>query len=406
MFGRRKSVMPKGRVKPVAPKPRLKPKPPAAKQAPVREPVRASHFSQHVLPIIVQQEEYDRGGADLVYAIVRYMNLMMEDGCYDPSQMPPHAMQSYHTDLYLAQVNNGGHSQFIGNGKGPHFNETVRNIHIALQAIGSQSYIKIFGEFLTWMKQNGRLAAQQTGFGDIPAALQDLDKRFFSTAQGLADLNAKWIESWKDLRVVSKESYKSEMQKLFESNPQKAENKRIREIRTVKLNLWESQKAKLNYVGFQSNTHVFVTQILPGNYQLIEGRSVPVFPIETSRGLLLGIFSDHWIGIYRAVKGDKPRSIHHVLNNELEKVGALISKHKAPAALHLLLKTWPKKDDFKAMIPNVNKQGQLAVVLLTKRAEMFIVTFGDQGARFYDPARNLISSLSHRDILAHSAASF
>ena len=88
MFGRRKSVMPKGRVKPVAPKPRLKPKPPAAKQAPVREPVRASHFSQHVLPIIVQQEEYDRGGADLVYAIVRYMNLMMEDGCYAQAKCP------------------------------------------------------------------------------------------------------------------------------------------------------------------------------------------------------------------------------------------------------------------------------------------------------------------------------
>ena len=403
MFGRRKSTIPKGRVKPAV----TPPSAPVTKQTPVRGPSRPAHFSQHVLPIIVRQEEYDRGGADLVNGLVNYVNLMMEDGLYDPTQIPAHAMQSYHTDLYLAQVNNGGHSQFIGNLMGPYFDDTIRNIHKAFQGIGAQPYIQIFAEFLNWMKQNPRLVEQQSGFGDIPAALNDLDTRFYalSKTHNLSNLNAKWIESWTDLRVVSTGSYQTEMQKLFESNPQKAGNSRVRAIRIIEQDLWSSSKAKLNYVGLKSASHILVTHVHIGGDQLIEGRSVPVFPIETSAGRLLGVFSDHWIGIYRAVQGDKPRSIHIVMNAEMETVGALISKYKAATALHLVFEKWNQKNDVIAMTPNLNQHGQLAVVLTTKRAELFVVAFGDQGVRFYDPGMNLISTFSRQQILTHSAAS-
>lgn len=403
MFGRRKSVIPKGRIKPIE----KTPAPLGAKQSPVREPIRPVYYSQHVFPIIVQQEDYDRGGSDLVYALVRYVNLMMEDGLYDSTQLPPHAMQSYHADLYLAQVNNGGHSQFIGNLMGPHFDITIRNVRQALKSIGSVHFTKIFDDFLVWMNENPSLVSEQTGFGDIPEALNDLDKRFYGQANtpSLSDLNAKWIESWKDLRVVNANVYKTEMHKLFASNPHKDANDRIRAIRTINYELLESPKAKLNYVGFKSQTHVLVTDMRVGNNQMIEGKSVPVFPIDTSVGLLLGVFSEHWIGIFRPVKGDKPRSVHIVLNSEFETLASLIFKHKAPAALHLLMGKWNQKNDVLAMTPNVNKHGQLSVVLTTKHAKLFIVAFGDQGARFYDPDMRLISAISFQEILAHSASS-
>ena len=242
MFGRRKSTMPKGRLKqataqPIAPV--AKPAAPIAAPAAPRGPKRPAHFSQHVLPIVVQQSEYDRGGADLVYGLVRYVNLMMEDGSYDPTQIPAQAMQSYHTDLYLAQVNNGGHSQFIGNLLGPHFDDTIRNIRAGLQDIQSQGHIQIFTEFLKWMQENPRLVPELTGCGDIPEALNALDTRFYglSKTQNLSDLNAKWIDSWKELRVVPDQAYKSEMQKLFDSNPSQAANDRVRAIRAIEYQL-------------------------------------------------------------------------------------------------------------------------------------------------------------------------
>ena len=70
--------------------------------------------STDVPKIIVMQSEFETGGSDLVYAIVRYVNNMLEKD-YNARSLAQHAMQVYHSDLYFAQVNNGGHGQFYLN---------------------------------------------------------------------------------------------------------------------------------------------------------------------------------------------------------------------------------------------------------------------------------------------------
>ncbi|WP_461331769.1 DMP19 family protein [Bradyrhizobium diazoefficiens] len=51
----------------------------------------------------------------LTEAVVYYVNEIQRVGVYKGRELPAVAMQAYHADYYLAQVNNGGHSQFIGN---------------------------------------------------------------------------------------------------------------------------------------------------------------------------------------------------------------------------------------------------------------------------------------------------
>ena len=55
------------------------------------------------------------GAYHMSAAIVDYVNDVQQAGVFARHEMPAKAMQAYHADYYLAQVNNGGHSQFIGN---------------------------------------------------------------------------------------------------------------------------------------------------------------------------------------------------------------------------------------------------------------------------------------------------
>jgi hypothetical protein len=71
-------------------------------------------------PVIVKQSavEAAKTGSDfylLVQGIVEFVNFALHQASYVRTELEQKALQVYHADYYLAQVNNGGHSQFIHN---------------------------------------------------------------------------------------------------------------------------------------------------------------------------------------------------------------------------------------------------------------------------------------------------
>jgi hypothetical protein len=71
-----------------------------------------------VAPIVVRKSAFDNpDDTKIVGAVVDYINILRQQGAYLNSEMPENALRAYYVDHYLAQVMNGGHSQFIHNSR-------------------------------------------------------------------------------------------------------------------------------------------------------------------------------------------------------------------------------------------------------------------------------------------------
>src|SRR5580693_7923058 len=83
-------------------------------------------------------------------AVVDYVNDIQRKGVYPRHEMPAAAMQAYHAEYYLAQVKNGGHSQFIRNTGIAMLPTTAGDALAALQAMGAGAQHQILLEMLAW----------------------------------------------------------------------------------------------------------------------------------------------------------------------------------------------------------------------------------------------------------------
>src|SRR5262249_51011548 len=175
--------------------------------------------------VVVRRAALDRAkqpgkAYDLVYAVVEYVNHLQREGVYHAREMPAPALQAYHADYYLAQVNNGGHSQFIAN-TGANLLTTSADALAGLKAMGADAQHRILGEMIAWAKANPQEAAAQNGFSVRAKLLDELDPRFYEAEKqtSMIDRSARWIAGWSDLRVVEDSQYAAEIHRLAQVNP-------------------------------------------------------------------------------------------------------------------------------------------------------------------------------------------
>lgn len=160
------------------------------------------------------------GAYHMSAAIVDYVNDVQQAGVFARHEMPAKAMQAYHADYYLAQVNNGGHSQFIGN-SGELLRTITGDALAGLEAMGATAQHRILIEMAAWAAANPADAGAQDGFGIRAEPLDSLDTRFYA-AEGetpIAPLAARWIASWPELRIVEDDRYASAIAEIAASNP-------------------------------------------------------------------------------------------------------------------------------------------------------------------------------------------
>lgn len=157
----------------------------------------------------------------LVDAVVDYVNAILHVGVYTRRELPIAAIQAYHADLYLAQINNGGHSQFISNIGAEMLPTTSEDALAGLKAMGAVAQHQILQEMMAWVEANPGEAAAQSGFYNCAATLDALDTRFYQAErqQPMTPLAARWITGWPELRPVAREQYTSEIERLAQLYP-------------------------------------------------------------------------------------------------------------------------------------------------------------------------------------------
>lgn len=171
----------------------------------------------------------------LTGAVVDYVNEIQRVGIYSGRELPAVAMQAYHADFYLAQVYNGGHSQFIGNTGVAMLPTTSGDALAGLKAMGASTQHQILQEMIAWVEAHPGEAALQNGFENRAAALNALDTRFYEAQrlQPMTPLAARWIANWPELRAVAKEQYASEIERLAQLNPYLSQRRIWRGVRQI-----------------------------------------------------------------------------------------------------------------------------------------------------------------------------
>jgi hypothetical protein len=231
----------------------------------------------------------------LTEAVVHYVNEIQRVGIYTGRELPAVAMQAYHADYYLAQVNNGGHSQFIGNTGVAMLPTTSGDALAGLKAMGASPQHQILQEMMDWVKANPDEAALQDGFETRAAALNALDTRFYEAErlQPMALLEARWIASWPELRAVAKEQYDSEIERLAQLNPHLSQRRIWRSVRQISFQMTDPLQITVAAAcGAVTPDPELKLMILPGFDTDVEGRQCRAFGVRTNKGSRLCVFED------------------------------------------------------------------------------------------------------------------
>jgi hypothetical protein len=160
---------------------------------------------------------------DLVSAVDGFVNAMLNDGLYTRFEINQKAMQVCRADLYLAEVNNGGHSQFIHNcNVYGSLADVIADARGGLAAMGAHGQLAALDKMAGWVAEHPDEAEQQTGFeGGRDDFLDTLDDLFYEAdkAASMLALSARWIVSWPELKIVDDADCDDAIRQLAMANP-------------------------------------------------------------------------------------------------------------------------------------------------------------------------------------------
>lgn len=224
------------------------------------------------------------GNYDLIQGLVNFVNAMTQDGLYSRFEIPQKAMQAYHADFYLAQVLNGGHSQFIHNSFG-NLPFVVKDTRAALEGMKADALLAIFERAASWIEANPEEVKKQTGFeGGRAPLLDELDTAFYKAndATPMIVQSSLWIKSWPELRAVDDTDYVEAMRRVILLNP-------LREERLLADSVVRLVKQTMDWflvgVGLacaNSENKEVVLSIGGGSVMEIEGQQQMAFYVRTS----------------------------------------------------------------------------------------------------------------------------
>lgn len=244
----------------------------------------------------------------VVGAVVDFANAMMHQGLYIPDELPPGVMQAYHADYYLAQVNNGGHSQFIHNSR-VHAETTWRNAAAGLTAMGATRHAAILDDMLAWARANPAAVEAQTGFeGGRAPELDALDERFYALEKTdpMATLSARWILGWPETCALPDADYAEAMRRAPDLNPAYAARLEARRFVDILKMTIEPAYVGFAFAAMRKERREMLIEIQNGHYEDVEGVSTLVWRLRASDGLKFGVADHQGCRLYDALVHDNP----------------------------------------------------------------------------------------------------
>jgi len=181
--------------------------------------------------IISDQSVASAAPYDIVYSNIEFVNALFGEHLR-ADEIAPDALRSYYVDYYLAQVNNGGFSQFVYNSHwSPLMNAFIREGLLAMKAVGHLALFNNSAALVDRLGADGLQALLESDyFGDNPErdSLDDNNDRFneLSDAEDLIALNAAWLRSLPGLKVKTADEIKAEIARRAAALPDRAERVR------------------------------------------------------------------------------------------------------------------------------------------------------------------------------------
>ena len=183
--------------------------------------------SVRVREILIRRSIFDSPDKDrLLQAICGLVNTLQDYGAYTRQELPAELMQAYHVDYYDAQVQNGGHAQFIGNSN---WNEDiVGDVERGIAAMQADDYLALFRSVRARVDADHALKASAVasrGFSDLGGGmvgdLNEHDERFFSLSRSrsLRDFMQDWLRTLDMVRLVPDREWLGELHSTIMANP-------------------------------------------------------------------------------------------------------------------------------------------------------------------------------------------
>ncbi|KIU44128.1 MULTISPECIES: DUF4375 domain-containing protein [Bradyrhizobium] len=231
---------------------------------------------------------------DAPRAIVEFTNHIRTACQYADHELPPEILGIYCADYYLAQVNNGGHSQFVHN-SGQSLSTNIQYALPGLKAIGAEEQYRTLAELNDWIIANPEAATAQDGFSSRAGDLDALDTRFYEAEQhaSITDLAARWIANWSKLEIVDGERYGERLKALAAQNPNFEIRRIWRATAQNSFNLTDKLQATVAVAcGAVEVEPDIKIRINAGRYIKFEGQAVVEWGVTTDKGLRYAIVHD------------------------------------------------------------------------------------------------------------------
>ncbi len=201
------------------------------------------HTSRDAIVVLKASVTHDDPG-EIVGSNVWFVNALFKE-YLTADEIAPDALRSYYVDYYLAQMNNGGFSQFVYNSRwNPLVVQLVRE---GMRAMGAKRHLQVFERGAKLVEEIGpdRLRAYLASayFGENPDRdeLNALDDEFTAAeeVEDLLALNAAWLRKHPKLcPLPTEEDMRREARRRGEALPdreQRVAEARAHEPRYMKL---------------------------------------------------------------------------------------------------------------------------------------------------------------------------
>ncbi len=161
-----------------------------------------------IMSVVVSKEAFDSSDPEeIVGSNISFLNALFSH-YMTVAEVSQAGMRSYYVDYYLAQIGNGGFSQFVYNSRWRE--QTITYVREGLREIGSTRHAILFergADILDSMGPEKRLEFFESDyFGDNEERdfLNTFDDAFWklSEEEDLLRLNATWLRALPDLIVV------------------------------------------------------------------------------------------------------------------------------------------------------------------------------------------------------------
>ncbi|NPD15702.1 DUF4375 domain-containing protein [Xinfangfangia sp. D13-10-4-6] len=238
-------------------------------------------------------------------ALVDFANSAMHAALILPTEIPAELFWLYWTDYYIAQVNNGGHSQFFGNSaKQPGKANIPVLASEGLSLIQNTGLTPILKQALAWHKANLPEAMLQDGFQNRAAPLEDLDQAFYKIGSDsyYDDLNT-WLRQADIVEILPVAKWQALLAALPERNPFYQSRKRTARILTLDAEAGSVPLGALRACAAAmmiDDSYIQIKRITSGSYH---GADL-LWSLETSAGPLLGLVDDEQVMLLAREKPD------------------------------------------------------------------------------------------------------